>query len=208
MPALRLPATEFSVRLGLMANRHPEGKRVLSYARVLEVARTMFLEQMTLDMQSLAQRLAVSRATLYRVVSSRERLLADVIWSLSVASLQASAGSAAEEMDIDAVLRIGRRFRERALVSEPMKRFVAEEPSTAAAVLHTRSAVRDQLVDEWEHLLLRATGATTSPLSIDPKHAAEIIVSLGASMLYDDLVSGTRRTPDLVEVVLRSLFRA
>jgi hypothetical protein len=73
--------------------------------------------------------------------------------------------------------------------------------------LHTRSRVRDQLVDEWRSLLIQVTEATESTLRIDPKHAAEIIVNLGASTLYDDLVSGDRSDQDLVGVVLRSLFR-
>jgi hypothetical protein len=188
-----------------LATAASERQRVLAYDQVLEEARTMFLEQMTVNMQELARRLTVSRATLYRVASSRERVLGDVIWSLSILSLRSVARHTTEPIDLGRVLRIGERFRDIALDSEPMKRFVAEEPSTAAAVLHTRSAVRDQLVDEWKNLLIEAT--TDSPLSIHPKHAAEIIVSLGASMLYGDLVTGERSDPDLVAVVLRSLFR-
>ncbi len=185
----------------------PPPERVLAYDRLLDTAREMFLEQMTVDMQELARRLSVSRATLYRVATGRERVLGDVIWSLSVVSLRSAARRAERPMDLKKVLDIGHSFREIALGSEPMKRFVAEEPSTAAAVLHTRSAVRDQLVVEWKNLLTEAMKATDSALTIDPEHAAEIIVNLGASTLYNDLVTGERSDPDLVAVVLRSLFR-
>jgi hypothetical protein len=190
-------------RIGLAG---PSRERVLAYDRVLQVAREMFLEQLTVDMHELAQRLAVSRATLYRV-ASRERLLGDVIWSLSVMSLHSAVRHTEGDMDLQRVLRIGEVFRDTALGSEAMTRFVAEEPSTAAAVLHTRTAVRDQLVEEWKALLIQATETTDSTLSINPKHAAEIIVNLGASTLYNDLIIGERSDPDLVAVVLRSLFR-
>ncbi len=185
----------------------PPRERVLAYDRLLDTACDMFLEQMTVDMQELARRLSVSRATLYRVATSRERVLGDVIWSLSVLSLRSAVRRTDGPMDLKKVLDIGRDFREIALESEPMNRFVAEEPSTAAAVLHTRSAVRDQLVDEWKNLLTDAMETTDSTLTIDPQHAAEIIVNLGASTLYNDLVTGERSDPDLVAVVLRSLFR-
>jgi hypothetical protein len=190
-------------RIGLAG--HPR-ERVLAYDRVLQVAREMFLEHRAIEMHELARRLAVSRATLYRV-ASRDRLLGDVIWSLSVMSLRSAVRHTEGLMDLQRVLRIGEHFRDTALGSESMKSFVAEEPSTAAAVLHTRSAERDQLVDEWKSLLLQAMEATDSTLSIDSKHAAEIVVNLGASTLYDDLITGERSDPDLVAVVLRSLFR-
>jgi hypothetical protein len=185
---------------------HPR-ERVLTFDRVLDAARDMFLERMTVDMQELAHRLSVSRATLYRIATSRERVLGDVIWSLSVMSLRSVIKERSEPVDLRKVLEIGQLFRDITLDSVPMKRFVTEEPSTAAAVLHSRSPIRDQLVDEWRGLLIRATDGKDSTLTIDPQHAAEIVVNLGASTLYDDLVAGERREPDLVAVVLRSLFQ-
>jgi hypothetical protein len=161
----------------------PDASRVVSPEHVLQAARDMFLRHATVDMPELAARLAVSRATLYRVASSREHLLADVIWSLAMASLRSAVRQTTGQMDVDRVLEIGARFRQMALGSEPLREFVLAERSTAAAVLHTPSPMRDALIDAWNDLLMQATAERRSSLSIVPQHAAEIVVSLGASTI-------------------------
>src|SRR5437016_13844445 len=46
-------------------------------------ARRMYLKGQRVDMLALAAQLGVSRATVYRWTGHRERLLADILWSLS-----------------------------------------------------------------------------------------------------------------------------
>lgn len=179
---------------------------ILEHEQVLAAARQTFIREGRLDMQELAQELAVSRATLYRVVSSRERLLGDVLWSLGELSLAAAVQETEGKMDLRRILRIGARFRELVLTSEELKTFVQSEPSTAAAAIFTPGAKRESLVQAWESLLLQAMEDQDASLTIDAENAAEIIVSLGASMLYENLANDQESDTDLVAVVLHSLF--
>ena len=58
-------------------------RRVITYDAIVAGARRQFLRDGTIDMEELPQELAVSRATLYRAVGGRDRLLGDVLWSLA-----------------------------------------------------------------------------------------------------------------------------
>jgi len=183
----------------------PRG-RVLSYDQALDEARRLFLHTGRLDLEELAGHLAVSRATLYRVIASRERLLAHVVWSLASLSLRAAVEQTDGEMSLERVLRIGSRFRAAALGADALRKLVQSEPSVAAAILHTRSEARAQLVDGWRGLLEQAVVESGRPLTIGVSEAAEIVVSLGASTLYAELLTGQAVATDLVATVLESLF--
>ena len=178
----------------------------MTYAAIVDAARDIFLSCETVDMNDLARRLAISRSTLYRIAVTRERVLSDVVWSLGAISLRYATQHTTGPMNLQRFLEIGERFRDAAVSSEPMGYFVKHEPSTAAVALHTPSSARDELLAGWRDLLVEGLATSPSNTVIDSWHAAEIIVSLGASMLYRDLVSGTRSNPDLVAVVLRALF--
>ena len=54
----------------------------MSLDQVADAGCEYFLNHATIDMDELALTLAVSRATLYRVVNSRDRLLGEVLWCL------------------------------------------------------------------------------------------------------------------------------
>ena len=180
--------------------------RVVDHHRVLEVARRQFVADGTVDMQRLADELAVSRATLYRIVSSRERLAAEVLWSLAEISLQRATDEMTGALDLDQLLQIGAKFRNAALRAEALKTFMRTDPSTAAVALFTPSSMRDRVAKGWRRLLDEAVQETGMTLTIDAAQAADIIVSLGASTLFADLVANQPDETDLVAVVLRSLF--
>jgi AcrR family transcriptional regulator len=173
---------------------------------VLQAARQSFVHEGRLDIQELANKLAVSRATLYRVVSSRERLIGDVLWSLAEISLQRESRETDGDMDLERLLRIGSQFRKSALSAESFRGFVRAEPSTAAVALFTRGEMRARVAEAWKSLLLQVTEGRGPSLTIDASQAAEIIVSLGASTLYEELMSDQDEATDLVAVVIRSLF--
>src|SRR5687768_6039636 len=64
-----------------------QSRRVVSERDVVRGGCRLFLERGTVEMDALAGSLAISRATLYRVVHSRDRLLGDVLWQLGEATL-------------------------------------------------------------------------------------------------------------------------
>ncbi|WP_277210370.1 hypothetical protein [Isoptericola croceus] len=67
----------------------PSGSRgrVITYPVALRAARRRFVASGGLAMDQLTEDLWVSRATLYRVVGSRDRLLGDVLWQLAARTL-------------------------------------------------------------------------------------------------------------------------
>jgi tetracycline repressor-like protein len=59
-----------------------ESRRVISRDAVVRGAMRQFAADGSVDMQSLAGDLAISRATLYRVAGSRDALLGEALWRL------------------------------------------------------------------------------------------------------------------------------
>ncbi len=165
----------------------------------------MFIAEGRLDMQALARRLAVSRATLYRVVVSRDRLLGDVLWSLAAPALQAAVEEANEERGLERILRIGSRFRSGVLGFEPLRTFARAEPLTTGRALFTPE-MNERLVQAWRAILLDAVENDEGSLPVDAVDFAEIIVRLGGSLLYADLLADQARDTDLAAVVTRALF--
>src|SRR5688500_1651593 len=101
----------------------PHDLRVITYDEIVVGARRHFLRESTIDMDELAHELAVSRATLYRAVDGRDRLLGDVLWSLAERTY-ADARRGISSHGVDAILEISRRFTESATTSLPFRRFL------------------------------------------------------------------------------------
>ena len=99
----------------------PHDLRVITYETIVAGARRHFLREGSLDMEELAHELAVSRATLYRAVDGRDRLLGDVLWSLAEHTYE-QARREVTSRGVDAILEISHRFTE-AVTSR--RRFVA-----------------------------------------------------------------------------------
>ncbi|MGH2755866.1 MAG: QsdR family transcriptional regulator [Actinomycetota bacterium] len=171
--------------------------RVLSYEDAVSCARARFLADGTLDMQALVDELAVSRATLYRVVGNRDRLLGDVIWDLGARTLgrairetnDASAG-------VDRIIETSRRFNEYVVSFEPLRTFLRTEPLTAFRVLFSPAGrVHERAVAAWRSMLQEAADRGEIDLPFDVDRLAYVLVRSGESMLYADLIGG--REPDI-----------
>ena len=87
-------------------------------------------------MEELPHELAVSRATLYRAVDGRDRLLGDVLWSLAERTYE-QARREVRSRGVDAILEISDRFTETLTAAGPFRRFLECEPQTALRVLLT-----------------------------------------------------------------------
>ena len=83
-------------------------------------------------MERLATELAVSRATLYRAVDGRDRLLGDVLWSLAERTYEQARGRV-RGRGVDAILEISHGFTESVLTAAPFRRFLEEEPRQRCA---------------------------------------------------------------------------
>ncbi|HEY6314612.1 MAG TPA: QsdR family transcriptional regulator [Streptosporangiaceae bacterium] len=190
----------------------PEGTRVPAAvpAQIFAAAVDTFAAGQRLDMRSLARRIGVARATLYRRVGNREQLLDQVLWwrarRLLAEQVRATAsltGTARLTALIGGALHaIGQ--------DRPLRTFLESDPETALRILTgRRSTVHRGMAVALENLidLERARGSFDT--SLDTPTLAYAIVRVSEGFLYADVIAD--RAPDIgravtvIEALLRGL---
>jgi AcrR family transcriptional regulator len=186
------------------------GAPALVPPEIFAAAVATFVSGRRLDMRSLARRLGVARATLYRRVGNRERLLDELLWwrtrRLLTDQVQATAdlaGAARLTAVIGGALRgIG--------TDRPLRAFLESDPETALRILTgTRSTVHRGTARTLENLidLERARGAFDA--TVDTPTLAYAIVRISEGFLYADVIAD--RAPDIgraitvIEALLRGV---
>jgi AcrR family transcriptional regulator len=171
--------------------------RRITPADALQSARRRFLRGERVDMNDLAQELGIGRATLYRWVGSRDRLLGEVLWSLAELGL---AQSRAEATGRGAawVLAVYRRFGDLIVGLQPLRHFVKSEPECALRVMTSKaSPLQRRVVDTFRDVLVEAQKTRGLKLRLDPETLAFAMVRIAESFLWTDLITGG--TPDLAK---------
>jgi AcrR family transcriptional regulator len=176
-------------------------------ADVFDAAVAMFVACRRLDMRALAGELGIGRATLYRRVAGRDQLLAEVVWYLTRRAL-ARAIARADGLDgADLVRACLDAFMRGVHGQQPLRRLLEAEPEVALRVLTSKHGpVQSGLVESLARLLEREERRGTLRTGIDPRTLAFVIVRVGESFLYADVIADA--TPDLdlaVEAVGRLL---
>lgn len=180
-----------------------ESRRVISRDAVVCGAMRQFAAAGSIDMQSLAGELAISRATLYRVAGSRDALLGEALWLLGRRLLD-KARAQRVRPGADGVIEVSRVFADRLSAASPMRVFLSREPDTAARVLFTPSgAVHRRIVLAQRDVFVEA-GLTAQDLSA----RAFLYVRIMESVLYSDLINGRRVDFTTAEGALRALLAA
>jgi AcrR family transcriptional regulator len=155
-------------------------------------------------MDVLATELAISRATLYRVIGSRDALLGDALWQLARRTLDRCRRER-EQPGVDGVLEVSRCFAGRLWAAPPLRRFLVEEPETAARVLFTPSGeVHRRAVRAQAEIFVEAGACEAGD---DLFGRAFLYVRLMESVLYGELISGRPIGLELAEGALRALLR-
>jgi AcrR family transcriptional regulator len=181
-------------------------------AEIFTAAVDAFAAGQRLDMRSLAGRLGVARATLYRRVGNREHLLDEVLWwrarRLLVDQIQAT-GSLTGTGRLVAV--IGGVLRAIA-TDRPLRAFLASDPETALRLLTgTRSTVHRGMATALEQLIDLERSRGCFEATLDTPTLAYAIVRLSEGFLYADPIAD--RAPDidravtLIEALLTGLSR-
>jgi AcrR family transcriptional regulator len=166
-----------------------------------------FLELRRLDMQSLAAELGIGRSSLYRKVGSRDHLLGEVLWYLTrravVRALDASAALEGRQR----VIAVVEHFLRDVHGQVSLKRLLQEEPEVALRLLTSKhGAVQRRIIAVVERLLAQEEARDGSRLTLDRATLAYIIVRIGESFLYADVIADNQ--PDVgraVEVIGRLL---
>lgn len=168
-------------------------RRVITYDEVVQAGVQRFEETCTVDLQGLARDVAVSRATLYRVIEGRDRVLGDVIWWFGSRHHRAARAAVGGE-GADHVIGVLRRFGETILGQDSFRSFLHAEPDVAARVLFTATGgVHERFVAANAELLRDAGRGGALPFDLDT--TAYVVSRVYESMWYADLLS--HREPDL-----------
>src|SRR5580692_1256334 len=181
-------------------------------APIFAAAVDMFVAGQRLDMRSLARRIGVARATLYRRVGNREQLLDQVLWwrarRLLAGQVQASAhltGTDRLTAVIGGVLRaIG--------ADRPVRMFLESDPETALRVMTgTRSTVHQGMAAVLENLVDLERGRGAFDASLDTPTLAFAIIRVADGFLYSDVIAdqapGIDRATTVIEALLVGLDR-
>jgi AcrR family transcriptional regulator len=179
-------------------------------AEIFAAAVDTFVAGQRLDMRSLARRVKMARATLYRRAGNREQLLDQVLWwrarRLLADQIKATAGLTGTDRlaaVIGGVLRaIG--------TDGPVRVFLESDPETALRLLTgPRSTVHRGMAQALENLIDLERGRGAFDASLDTRTLAFAIVRVSEGFLYSDVVAD--RTTDiaravtLIEALLRGL---
>lgn len=159
------------------------------------LARKKFLRCERVDMSDLAAELGVGRATLYRWVGSRDRLLGEILWSLSEPMLEQCKAEATGE-GADWVLSMYALAGHFIVEHEPTLHWVRSEPETALRVMTTKqSPQQERITDFYRRVLDEAIATKGLQLRLDTHTVAFVLVRVAESFLWTDLITG--EAPDL-----------
>jgi hypothetical protein len=162
---------------------------------LFRAARRHWLAGDRLDIGALAAEMGIGRATAFRWVGSRDKLIGEILWSLFEPVMDAAVAGArsrgprrladACESSIRTVLEFG-----------PLRRFIEQDTEYALRVLTSRQGLVQGRVIAKVLALLESEverGALELPLNVNT--LAYLIVRLGESFIYADVISGQRVDP-------------
>jgi AcrR family transcriptional regulator len=176
-------------------------------AEIFAAAVDTFAAGQRLDMRSLARRVGVGRATLYRRAGNRERLLDELLWwrarRLLVDQVQASAelaGTGRLVAVVGGVLRAIARDR-------PLRAFLESDPETALRLLTgSRSTVHRGMATALEKLIdLERKRGCFDP-SLDTPTLAYAITRISEGFLYADVIADHAPDVDRARTVIEALL--
>ena len=153
-------------------------------------ARSMWLKGERIHLASLSAELNIGRATLFRWVGNKDLLLGEVLWSL-YEPLRLEALSITPGQGVDFVVGVYRYINSTVLHSEPLRRFIREDPEYALKILtSSHSTIHSRAVEANTRTLRDqvASGHINPPLNVNS--LSYFMVRLAESCLYSDIING------------------
>jgi len=164
------------------------------------LAHAAFMAGERIDMRGIADQLGVNRATLYRWVGGKELLLGEVISSLAEVTM-VNARRDVGGRGAAHVAGVVQRGLEQMHTFPPMRAFIERDPEYALRVLTSReSVVQLGSVSRMRDLLADEVAAGHLETKADLDDLAYVIIRIGESFLYSDLIIG--RDPDVAKAGL------
>ena len=173
----------------------------------VKLARRQFIAGKRIEMQQLASELGVSRVTLHRWVGSRDELLGEVIWSLAEPTIR-DARAATRSKGAEGIAETMWRFISTVHAAPFMRTFLEREGEIALRVLTTKRApVQSRVVAAIRDMLIEEVEAGRLELPMEPDDLAYVILRLGESFTYTDVIAGGQPDPDKARQAIAALLR-
>ena len=165
-------------------------------------ARRMWLAEQRIDMGGLAAELGISRATLYNWVGDRDRLTAEVMWSLAERTI-AQGREQATGTGPAYISSVIAHYMHALAGFEPTRRFLERDPEYALRVLTgTRTPFQRRMISLNRELIEeQVMGAGYEP-PLDPETLAYLLVRIGESFIFNNIITGSE--PDLEKAIAAS----
>jgi AcrR family transcriptional regulator len=171
-----------------------------------------FVAGQRLDMRSLARRVGVARATLYRRVGNREQLLDQVLWWRARLLLADQVRASAHLIGTDRLTAVIAGVLRGIGADRPVRMFLESDPETALRVMTgTSSTVHQGMAAVLENLIDLERGRDAFDASLDSPTLAFAIIRVADGFLYSDVIAD--RAPDIdrattvIEALLTGLDR-
>ena len=177
---------------------------------IFAAATDAFVAGQRLDMRSLARRIGVARATLYRRVGNREQLLDQVLWWRARRLLADQMRASADLTGTDRISAVIGGVLSAIGTDRPVRMLLESDPETALRILTgTHSLVHVGMATALENLIDLERGRGAFDASLDTSTLAFAIVRVSEGFLYSDVIAD--RAPDIsravmvIEALLRGL---
>jgi AcrR family transcriptional regulator len=197
--------TRLSVRLASTpvgaSAAHPDARRAFLRARQL------FIAGERIDMGELATELGVERTSLFRWVGNRDELLAEVLWSLAVPTLN--------HLDESVTVRGPARlatvltgFVEALIAADYFRTFLRREPARALRLLTSNgSEMQRRFIAVVEVLVSTETEAGYLDLPLPQHDVASLLARMVESFSYSDLLTGEEPSADRARAAFHFVLR-
>jgi len=171
-----------------------------------QLARRWFLQGRRITVQDLTAELGISRVTLFRWVGNRDQLLAEVLWSVAEPTF-ANAVRRAPGRGARRIAGVVGRFCAAQIDASFFRAFLQREPERALRILTTRAGgVQARMLAAVEELLVTVADQDGLALPLPPHDLAYVLVRLGESFVYTDLITGERPDAAKAEAAAAALL--
>lgn len=187
----------------------PEGTAVPARvpADVFAAAADAYAAGRRLDMQSLARRLGVGRATLYRRAGNRAVLLDEVLWWRARRLLAEQVQATAELAGVARITAVIAGVLEAIERDRPLRTFLETDPELALRILTgTRSTVQRGMAGALQNLIELERGRNAFEAGLDTPTLAFAILRICEAFLYADVIADRPRDISRAVTVIDALL--
>lgn len=175
-------------------------------AQAFRLARSTWLAGERVEMGVLSTELGISRPTLYKWCGDRSRLLTDVIWSVTDATLDDLVKGSEHLRGVERLVAIEEGFIEAIAASPAMEAYLGNETHAAVRLLTSRGGFRDRLIDRVSRDIANESARADLVLREDPDLLAWAIVRLTEGIIYNDAVGSVEPELDRARDVIRLII--